>query len=194
MAYQLAITIRQNVKQIGTMYGEEVRNDIHNRTAFIIVKPFYDQDLLDKQVVKERLMESNFKQIQDTRRRKKATLQLAMLNDPDLDITLADIQKERAEELAKHEEPLEIVLFGDNKAKHEGKWKTYQEKESILEKHRGHTFSMILGQCYQHLIDQMKHDLIWTTVATSYNPLQLIRIIEKTVLAQTEDQYPFDVN
>ena len=28
-----------------------------------------------------------------------------------------------AEELAKHEEPLEIVLFGDKKAEHEGKWK-----------------------------------------------------------------------
>ena len=30
-------------------------------------------------------------------------------------------------------------------------------------------------------------------MATSYNPLQLINIIEKTVLAQTEDQCPFAI-
>ena len=30
-------------------------------------------------------------------------------------------------------------------------------------------------------------------VATSYDPLQLINIIEKTVLAHTEDQYPFAI-
>ena len=39
----------------------------------------------------------------------------------------------------------------------------------------------------------MKQDVIWTTVATSYNPLQLISIIDKTVLAQTEGQYPFAI-
>ena len=60
-----------------------------------------------------------------------------LLNDPDLDFSLAELQNEMAEELAKHEEPLDIVLFGDNKAEHEGKWKTYWEKQSRLEKHRG---------------------------------------------------------
>lgn len=37
----------------------------------------------------------------------------------------------------------------------------------------------------------MKQDPDWTTVSTSYNPLELYRLIEKTILAQTEDQYPF---
>ena len=37
----------------------------------------------------------------------------------------------------------------------------------------------------------MKQDVLWRMVATSYDPLQLISIIEKTVPAQTEDQYPF---
>ena len=39
----------------------------------------------------------------------------------------------------------------------------------------------------------MKQDVIRTTVATSYNPLQLISVIDKTVLAETEDQYPFAI-
>jgi hypothetical protein len=37
----------------------------------------------------------------------------------------------------------------------------------------------------------MKQDTEWTNVSTSYDPLTLYRLIERTVLAQTEDQYPF---
>ena len=88
-ADQLAITLLQIAKHIGTIYGQEIRNNIHNQTAVFIVKPVYNQDLLDKQVIKERQREANFKRIQDTRRRKEEILQVALINDPDLDIALA---------------------------------------------------------------------------------------------------------
>ena len=71
---------------------------------------------------------------------------MALLNDPDLDITLAELQKYMAEELAKYEEPLEIVLFGDKKYEHKGKQKKYREKQSRLDKHRRQTLSMMLRQ------------------------------------------------
>ena len=84
-------------------------------------------------------------------------------------------------------------MFGDNKSEHKGKWKTYREKQSRLEKHRGQTFLMILGKCSQQLINQINQDVMWMTVATLYDLLQLISIIEKTVMEQTEDQYPFAI-
>ena len=71
---------------------------------------------------------------------------MALINGPDLDITLSKLQNNMAEELAKYEEPLDILLFGDNKCEHKGKWKTYREKKSRLEKHRGEMFSIMLGQ------------------------------------------------
>jgi hypothetical protein len=37
----------------------------------------------------------------------------------------------------------------------------------------------------------MKQDPGFIAVSTSYDPLLLYRLIEKTILAQTEDQYPF---
>jgi hypothetical protein len=37
----------------------------------------------------------------------------------------------------------------------------------------------------------MKQDTDFITVSTSYDPLLLYRLIEKAILAQTEDQYPF---
>ena len=69
-ADQLAITLRQIVKHIGTIYVQEISNEIHNQTAVNIFKPVYDQDLLDKKVIKEGQREANFKRIQDARRRK----------------------------------------------------------------------------------------------------------------------------
>ena len=37
----------------------------------------------------------------------------------------------------------------------------------------------------------MKHDADWITCSESYDPLTLMRLIEKTVNAQTDDQYPY---
>ena len=37
----------------------------------------------------------------------------------------------------------------------------------------------------------MKHDPDWTTASASYDPVTLYRLIENTILAQTEDQHPF---
>jgi hypothetical protein len=37
----------------------------------------------------------------------------------------------------------------------------------------------------------MNQDTDWNTVITSYDPLTLYRLIKRTVLAKTEDQYPF---
>jgi hypothetical protein len=50
---------------------------------------------------------------------------------------------------------------------------------------------MIRGQCMQVLLDKMKYDSNWTSASGSYDPLTLLRLIEKTILAQTEDQYPY---
>ena len=54
-------------------------------------------------MIKERQRDANFKRIQDARKRKEEILQVDLLNDPDLDITLAELQNEMAEELAKQE-------------------------------------------------------------------------------------------
>ena len=44
----------------------------------------------------------------------------------------------------------------------------------------------------QVLLDKMKHDPDWYTTIESYNPLALLKIIEKTILDQTEDQYFYE--
>ena len=60
-----------------------------------------------------------------------------------------------------------------------------------MEKHIGQAFSPILGQCTEILQDKIKQDTAWDTTRTSYNPLVKLQLIEKIVLEQIEDQYPF---
>ena len=50
---------------------------------------------------------------------------------------------------------------------------------------------MVRGQCMQVLLDKMKYDPDWDKASTSYDPLQLLALINNTVLAQTKDHYPF---
>ncbi len=62
---------------------------------------------------------------------------------------------------------------------------------SKLDLHRGQVFSLIEGQCTNLLQEKMEQELSWDTVSTSFDPVMLYKLITKTVLGQTEDQYPF---
>jgi hypothetical protein len=84
-----------------------------------------------------------------------------------------------------------IVLNDSHKTQLSNEWRTYRERTSNLIKHRGQSFSFIQGQCTQLIQDKMKQDTDWAVVSTSYDPLTLYCLIERTILAQTEDQYPF---
>jgi hypothetical protein len=84
-----------------------------------------------------------------------------------------------------------MELSDSEKTQFSNEWRTFRERTANLIKHRGQAFSLIQGQCTQLLQEKMKQDMEWTNVSTSYDPLTLYCLIERTVLAQTEDQYPF---
>jgi hypothetical protein len=84
-----------------------------------------------------------------------------------------------------------IVLNDSLKTQLSNELRTYRERNANLIKHRCQAFSLIQGQCTQILQDKMKRETDWAVVSTSYDPLTLYRLIERTILAQTEDQYTF---
>jgi hypothetical protein len=83
-----------------------------------------------------------------------------------------------------------VELTDSEKTKFSNDWRAFREHNTNLIKHRGQAISLIQGQCNQLLQEKMKQDTDWNTVITSYDPLTLY-LIERTVLAQTEDQYSF---
>ena len=72
-----------------------------------------------------------------------------------------------------------IVMQVDAKVAYDNKWRTYCEIISQLEKQHGQTFYMLRVQCIQVLLDNMKHDPDWDTTSEYYDPLTLIKLIEK---------------
>ena len=84
---------------------------------------------------------------------------------------------------------MEIKLYSDGETEHHGKWRTYRDSNARIDKHRGQVFSMMMGQCMQQLLDNMKQDISWTMVYTSYDLLALLDLIEKTMMSQPQYTY-----
>ena len=87
--------------------------------------------------------------------------------------------------------PVSMVLTDAKKTANSNAWRSYCKKNANLLKHRGQAYSLILGQCTQLLHDKLKQEPTWAVVSVSYILLQLHRLIERVILAQTEDQFPF---
>jgi hypothetical protein len=70
-------------------------------------------------------------------------------------------------------------------------WLAFRERITNLSKHQGQAFSLIQGQCTQPIQEKVKQDTDWNIVSTSYDPLTLYQLIDRTELAHTEYQYQF---
>jgi len=95
----------------------------------------------------------------------------------------------QAECKATQEPPMAMTNL--EKTQNNNEWHTCHERDAQLVKNGGQAFSLVLEQCTQPLQDKMKQDAEWNVMSTSYDPLKLHRLIEKTMLAQMEDQCPF---
>jgi hypothetical protein len=119
-------------------------------------------------------------------------LEAAVLaNNPYDPMKLAILQNEIAQGDFSSSNEVAMELNDSEKTQFSNKWRTFWERNTNLIKHRGKTSSLIQGQFTQLLQDKMKQDMDWTNMSTSYYPLTLYCLIERTVLVQTEDQYPF---
>jgi hypothetical protein len=112
-------------------------------------------------------------------------------NDPDAPMKLAILQNEISQGVFPSRNEVELELNDSEKTQFSNKWRTFRERNTNLIKHRGQAFSLIQGQCTQLLQDKIKEDMYWNNVSTSYDPFTMYRLTERTVLAKTEDQYPF---
>ena len=92
---------------------------------------------IEKHAAKVSLRDNNFQRIQDARVAMEAVLITVVQTNTDLTIPLAAFQNGIEYAAAKHSEPLDIILQGDAKVEHEVNWRTYQDRQSRLDKQRG---------------------------------------------------------
>jgi hypothetical protein len=192
-ADQMRTTWEKIVHHVGTIYGHDISNELQNRKTLKIDEPTHTQAVLDKHNDREARRLTQQTRLTNARNLQRVSLQAAVAEgfDASAPMTLAVLENDIEEAAYQATLDLPIKLNDEETTQHSNEWRTYRERTSRLEKQRGQAFSMIRGQCMQVLLDKMKHDVDWTVASESYDPLILFKLIEKTVLAQTEDQYPY---
>jgi hypothetical protein len=102
---------------------------------------------------------------------------------------LREIKDDIAKTDIKLKDKVEMKLTDDEKTAHSNAWRTHRELTNRLKTIRGKVYSLLLGQCTQVLVDKMKQDSNWVMISKSFNPNLLLKLIEKFVLKQSNNQY-----
>jgi hypothetical protein len=190
-ADQMRTSWEKITEYVGTTYGQDTSNELQNKTTVVIAEPVHTPAVLLRNQTREVNIRAGQNNLQTARRPSQVILEAQVLAGVNVAVELANLQNEIATGDLELLGPIKIQLADSEKTQHSNEWRTYRERNTSLVKYRGQTCSLILGQCSQLLKDKMKQDVDWTTVSISYDPLTLYRLLEKTVLAQTEDQHPF---
>jgi hypothetical protein len=192
-ADQMRMSWEKLVQYVGTNYGQDISNELQNKQTVTLAEPMHTPAVMTRHAIRERMIRAGQANLQQARLDQQTVLQAAVAAavDPEAPMKLAILNNAIAEGNFEQNVEVPIEMTDSEKTQYSNEWRTYRERNAQLSKNRGQAFSLILGQCTQLLQDKMKQDTDWNAVSISYDPLALYRLIEKTILAQTEDQYPF---
>jgi hypothetical protein len=113
-----------------------------------------------------------------------------LLTPTDLNLVKSQMEVDNKLELAKFEltDVVEVKTTADESMAFNNPWHTYCERMDCLVRSRGKVYSLVLSQCTTVLLDKMKQDADWQAVSDFYNPLKLLKLIEKFILKQSHNQ------
>ena len=193
-ADQMRTSWEKICQYVGTEFGQDIANELQNKQEVTLTEPTYSQAVITRHNARLTVVRTAQTNLQTARQQQLVVLQATLAGggaDPDVPVRIATLENEIAFAALDAQEPVPMELTDEEKTQYSNAWRTYRERKARLEKNRGQAYSLILGQCTQLLQDRFHQDNDWNTVSASFDPLQLYRLIEKTILAQTEDQYPF---
>ncbi|MGL5935066.1 MAG: hypothetical protein ACRCZI_05535, partial [Cetobacterium sp.] len=198
-ADQMATTWENIILLAGSTLGEDICNELRNEKPAYIPKPVipehaaeaHDTEIHRRNAQKERLIAAKktaLTAIQSTisKTNLDETQELATLS-----VQEAELENEIEQLRYEIDNPPAVELRGAEKAEYDGEWKTYNLRQSKLVAHRGQIHSTMIGQCTQLLKDKLKQDADYSHVMDSCDPLKLRKLIEKIILSQSDDQYPY---
>jgi hypothetical protein len=186
---QMRTTLERIVYYTSMTYGTDISNELRNRARVILPQPTHTPEVIARHEARVIRVRTAQERMRTARLRTIATLEAS--TDITAKMKLAELLNEVED--AAYAATLDIPIELDDSAKiqNNNEWHTHRERNAKLVTHRGQVFSLILGQCMQVLLDKMKHDPDWAATNISSDPLQLMNLIEKTILAQTEDHHSY---
>jgi hypothetical protein len=145
---------------VGTNHGQDISNELQNKIPVILSEPVHTLEVLARHAIHEQMVGTREENLQGARLSKRVILEAAAAlgADPDAPMQLAILDNKIAEGNYKQNNEVPIKMSDSEKTQYSNDWRTYQEKNALLTKHRGQAFSLILSQCTQLLQDRMKQD------------------------------------
>ncbi len=113
-----------------------------------------------------------------------------LLMPTDLNFLKSHMEVDNKLKLAKFEltDVVEVKTTSDESMAFNNAWQTYCERADCLVRSRGKLYSLVLGQFTTVLLNKMKQDAKWQAVSDSYDPLKLLKLIEKFIIKQSGNQ------
>jgi hypothetical protein len=185
-AANLMRTTQEKIGQyVGIKYGEDIANELTNKTTVTIPPPVYSTVILSRHQEWERHVRRKQKNMRSALDAKLAQLQSALgIQDA---VAIAKVENQVKDIAYQQGQEVPYNLTDSEKLEYGNESKTHSRRVATMEKHRGNVYALIYGQCTQILQDKMKQDKNWATVSVSYKPLELYKLIKQVILKQTED-------
>jgi hypothetical protein len=158
----------------------------------VLLEPTYLPDILTRQEVRARAISVRVTKMIMNLEKQLKVIETGLASDPNkLNLLRNQMEVENMLELARFElnDVVEVKTTAEEAMTFSNSWWTYCKRTDRLARSRGKVYSLVLGQCTTVLLDKMKQDSNWQTVSDSYDPLKLLKLIEKYILKQSDNQY-----
>lgn len=181
---------------IGTKYGDDAAQEWISEKKIVLPEPVHSPFILTRHAERVNATKDRITRKLSSLRTEQVAIETEISSDPSNRALMRE-KREIDDQILKGEielkDEVEMKLTEDEKISHANAWRTHRECTDNLKKNRGKVYSLLLGQCTQVLIDKMKQDNDWVTVSTSFDPIALIKLVEKFVLKQSDNQYKIAV-
>jgi hypothetical protein len=148
-ADQMRTSWEKLVQFVGTNYGQDISNELQNKIPVVLSEPVHMPEVLARHAIREKMVRTREANLQRARLSKRVILEAAAAlgTDPDAPMQLATLDNQITEGSYKQNNEVPIKMLDSEKTQYSNDWRTYQERNVLLTKHRGQAFSLILGQC-----------------------------------------------
>ena len=181
---------------IGTNYGDDSCQEWVSEKQLILLEPTYPATVLTRHQACVQAMNDRVTKLIANLEKQLRVTEDGLANTPDdLGLLKNQMEVENKLELAKFEltDVVEVKTTADEAMSFNNAWRTYRERTDRLVRSRGKVYSLVLGQCTTVLLDKMKQDSDWQATSDSYDPLKLLKLIEKFILKQSDNQYKIGI-
>jgi hypothetical protein len=181
---------------IGTTYGDDTCQEWLLEKQLVLQEPTYPDAVLASHTIHAKAVNAIVTKMITSLQKQLDVIEGKLLLTPtDVNLLKSQMEVDNKLGLAKFEltDVVEVRTTADESMAFNNAWRTYHERTECLVRSRGKVYSLVIGQCTIVLLNKMKQNADWQAVSDSYDPLKLIKLIEKFILKQSDNQYKIGI-